>query len=670
MAKNVLNLISSETYGSRADLFVSQIDANGATHAIAVERGIKFFDGTSDTTGVTWDGRTELEVVIPTLADIVSNPVIFAGTVNASGNINWATGYSSAEKGYLVYIQANCTFAEQVCEAGDMAVYDGTAWRVISGENQISLAGTALSIGASGTDIITVEGQTLALSLNFDDIKNAVSYTTNASATLSVDGGAFKIPGKSIALSYVSGTTVDITTPVTINLPTELASDAVTIDSVLQASDFDLVGGSFPTVAKNSAATFAASHNLTVGASTDGDTFVTAVSAIKSAKLDTTTATESSNDIAFGVALSAISGSDFVTGVHSYDSTKDQGKQVAFTLWGQATVSNSTFVSGLGDASSAGANNLVSDVTVGKIALGEGSDILTGLGEGNDVITSVTFGSAVVDNSAEWFFSSLSKGSEVVSDVTIGAVTFADGNDTVGQTASAVVSASVSNHVLSFSTGSFMKPVHITQAESTVTKTGFNKTGVKLSGFNSVASGFTKAAIAQPTVTVSYKSVLKDNVALTQASTDWYFDTAKDHNYSLTMGYAKLTTEGADVTKRGAVISGNISTTISADTYVVGLNSDGSFPELSIGTPTGIISGQLSSKALVSSKVSWLAVDSTKKDIAVAGTYSLVEDSSIAGAIEVAKAGAYTVDKDSASVTIPADMYVTDISVNGNSVKA
>lgn len=668
MAKNVLNLISSETYGSRADLFVSQIDANGATHAIAVERGIKFFDGTSDTTGVTWNGRQELQVVIPTLADIVSNPVVFAGTVNASGNINWATGYSSAEKGYLVYIQENCTFAEQACEAGDMAVYDGGAWRVISGENQVSLAGTALSIGASGTDIITVEGQTLALSLNFDDIKKAVSYTTNASAKLTVDGGGFTIASKSIALSYKSGSTVNITTPVTISLPTELASDAVTIDSVLQASDFKLIGGSFPTVAKNSAATFAASHNLTVGASTDGDTFVTSVSAIKSAKL--TTATESSNDIAFGVALDAISGSDFVTGVHSYDSTKDQGKQVAFTLWGQATVSNSTFVSGLGDAASAGENNLVSDVTVGKIALGKGEDILTGLGAGTDVITSVTFGSAVEDSSAEWFFSSLLNGSEVVSDVTVGDVTFVSGNDTVGQTASAVVSASVNNHVLSFSTSSFMKPVSISQAKSTVTKTGFNKTGVKLSGFDSSASGFTKAAIAQPTVTVSYKSVLKDNVALTQASTDWYFDTAKDHNYSLRMGYAQLVTEGADVTKRGAVISGNISTTISADTYVVGLNGDGSFPELSIGAPTGTISGQLSSKALVSSEVSWLAVDSTKKDIAVAGTYSLVEDSSIASAIKVAVAGAYTVDKDSASVTIPADMYVTDISVNGKSVKA
>ena len=78
----------------------------------------------------------------------------------------------------------------------------------------------------------------------------------------------------------------------------------------------------------------------------------------------------------------------------------------------------------------------------------------------------------------------------------------------------------------------------------------------------------------------------------------------------------------------------------------------------------------MSSKALVSSKVSWLAVNSTNRDIAVAGTYSLVEDSSIASAIEVAVAGAYTVDKDSASVTIPADMYVTDISVNGKSVNA
>ena len=112
--------------------YIKQIAAGGQTYDIAVVHGLKFTTGGSTQ---SWDGTSAVEVKIPTLSDLVSNPIVFAGTVDSTGNITWAKPYTKAEKGYLVYIQANCKFAEQDCEAGDMAVYDGDAWRVISGEN-------------------------------------------------------------------------------------------------------------------------------------------------------------------------------------------------------------------------------------------------------------------------------------------------------------------------------------------------------------------------------------------------------------------------------------------------------------------------------------------------------------------------------------------------------
>ena len=664
MAKTIDGVIGFVSGTVPATNYIKQINDGTTTHDIAVQSGITFFNGNTE---IVWDGKQAVEVVIPTLADIVSNPVVFAGTVGANGTITWAEGKgSNPQTGYLVYIQVPCTFGGQACEAGDMAVYDGSAWRVIQGENQVSLAGTDLSIGANPTNVITVEGQTLALSLNFDDIASAISYAVdkNTAVSISATGGEFTIASKFISLSYEAGSSVDITTPVSISLPYELASDAVTIDSVLQADDINLVGGSFPTAAKNTATSFSATHDLTVSASAnDNGAFITSVSAIKSASLDSATA--ASNDIAYGTALTAISGTDFVTGVHSYDSTKDDGQPVAFTLWGQATVSNSTFVSGLGEANAAGANALVSDVTVGNVGLdATGSGILTGVTTGSDFVTAVSFGTISDDNTKSWFLSGLTEGSEVVYDITAGSVSLSLGNNTAGFTANAVTSASVSNHVLSFTTDSFMKPVDVVYTAPTVSKTGFNKSGVKIENTGVDMSGFTTAALSQPTVTVSYKSILTDNVTLNQASVDWYYDKAKDHNFELSMAYAKLNTEGADVTKANALISGTISTSISADTFVTGLNNDGSFPSLSITGPTGTISGTLSSKALLSNTVSWLAVDSSKATIAGAGTYTLVEVSE--GGVAVAAAGNYNVDANSIEIEIPADTFVTDVNVYVN----
>ena len=61
----------------------------------------------------------------------------------------------------------------------------------------------------------------------------------------------------------------------------------------------------------------------------------------------------------------------------------------------------------------------------------------------------------------------------------------------------------------------------------------------------------------------------------------------------------------------------------------------------------------------------WLGVDPKKKDIPVAGAYTLTSDSSVAG-IAVAAAGEY--DVKAGTVTIAADSFVTDVLVDGTAV--
>ena len=95
MAKEPIKLtgVSSVNY-------IKQIFDGSVTHDIAVSKGIKFYNGgKDDSVAVTWDGTQELEVVIPTLADIVANPVVLKGVINKAGDIP-----TNPQPGYLVYI--------------------------------------------------------------------------------------------------------------------------------------------------------------------------------------------------------------------------------------------------------------------------------------------------------------------------------------------------------------------------------------------------------------------------------------------------------------------------------------------------------------------------------------------------------------------------------------
>lgn len=649
--------------GTASSEWIKEVNDGSKTHAVAVKNGITFFNGKTDTTGVIWDGVQELEVVIPTLADIVSNPVVLKGIANADTDLP-----STASNGDLYYIGTAGTYKGEVCETGDMAICYNSTWHFIQGENQVSLEASELALGKTAQSAITVEGQTLTLAVDYSDVRSNTKVTKNATTTLDVSGAGVSVTAMNIALSQADDSTKDISTAVSIDLPTELANGAVTIDSVLRAADFTFTSGSYPTISKNGAAVSASvSHNLSIGKANaeDGTTgdYLTSVVAIKGVAV----ADAASGDPgAFGFVsgLAAASGKSFISGIHTWTNADDENP-ADITVHGtvSAAASQNTFISGLSAAADSG--DVVSAITVGAVTIAAGKGILTGVSTtGSDFVSSVTFGTAISDNTNQWFYNGLGEEGttgDVVTSVAFGTTTLVSDNT---YASSAMVSATVSNHVLSFSTGSFMTPVNISVSGQDVKKKSFTKSGVSLSGFSYASKGFTTGSLNQAATSVSFKSVLTGAVTLTQdADTKYYFDKEEGNAYTPLMSYKKLTTTDATFTKNTPALQNTtITATIPAETFAVSLEG-GSLPTFAVGAPTGTISGTVGT-ALTTSEVSWLGIDPSKKDITVAGAYTLVEVSE--GGVAVAAAGEY--DVNAGKVTIAAGEFVTDVLVDGTAV--
>ena len=673
MAKNLTNNAVMGLVGTASTNYIQKISDGTTEHVLTVENGITFFNGKQDTTGVTWDGIQPLEVIIPTLSDIVSNPVVLKGVVNSASDIP-----GTASNGDLLYIgTAGPYFNPAVpCEAGDMAIYYNSAWHVISGEEQITINAAAAT--ASGNDyefsisgtpktILNVEGKTVTLVLDYADIRSKVTVDKEGTEGLSVTGGKVNVAAKYVGLSQATGTTLDISKTVSIDLPTALESGAVKInESVLASGDFNFTAGSFPTIAKNAEAiSVTASHNMTIAKSgADGATgdYVTDVVAIKGVAFAAGTST--SNDLSYVGGLSAASGKSFVSGLHAW--TQDDGEKAAdFTVYGAVTADSNanTFATGFGDEGASG--DVVSSITVGTVSIASGAGILTGLsGKGNTVLTSVTFGTAVSDAGNAWFYNGLGDGNDVVTAVDFGSTTLvADAQSSFK--ANAMVSASVSNHVLTFTSAAFMTPVGVSTTGQGTTKAGFTKSGVSLSGFDSTSDSFTTGSLSQATTSISYKSLATAAVSLTQDSIKYYLDKGEGNAYDVVMSYVKFNFTDATMSKNTPVLSNTaITANIPAGQVAVGL-SGGTLPSLEISAPSAGLTGSVST-SLTTESVSWLGIDSTKA-ATIPGAYTLVEDSAtFEGAIEVAEATEYGVT--SATVAIPAGAFVTDVYVDGVAV--
>ena len=402
---------------------------------------------------------------------------------------------------------------------------------------------------------------------------------------------------------------------------------------------------------------------------TDGDTgeYLTYVSAIKAVSF--TPGQSGSADLAYvsGLAADTENAKSFVSGIHVFVSGTDEGT-ADFTVPGAVSISAdaNTFVSGLSAASDSG--DVISSISIGAVTIGTGEDVLTGLTSGTSVLTDVDFGEVTKSTSLSWFLSGLGEAStsgDVVTGVTIGAVSLVDAASGAGT--DAMVSASVSNHVLSFTTAKFQTPVTLSKDADTVTYKSFNTAGVSHINASTTSTTFTKGGISQATTTVSYKSLLSKAVTLTEGTAVGYkFDKEAEHAYTAVKEYQNFSYTAATVSKNTPILDNKtITASIASDTVVVALNA-GTLPVLTIGTPSGSISGTVGT-SLTTSDVAWLGVNENKKDIAIPGAYTLVSAAASGeGLINVATPSTYGVAN--GVVTIASNTIVTGVTVDGTEV--
>ena len=687
---DIFNNAKPDTVGDPAALetpnYISQINAGGTLYDIATHHGITFKNGMTDPQGTVWNGITDLEVIIPTVTDLVKTPIQFAGTVGAGGTISYREGVSETpEAGYLVFITVDCTFETVACEAGDMAVYDGSKWNVVTGENQVEIVGVGSNNEANvvltgkAKKVLTVEGKALNLSIDYAGVKDVLKIDKNTAVTLTATDGTTTVDPMYIKLTKAADTKVSIGAEKSLNIPTKLADGTVTInEKVLSKNDFTFTTGKLPTIKKNDK-TIAATVNKTLSVGKNGengakgDYVATIDNAIKSATL-TQTDTDAGATLSFVKGLKSAKGDEFVNGIHVATETAEIEGKGDFVIPGKASMTGKTFVTGLG-AAEGDTGDVLSSVIVGKVSVGEGTDVVTGLDvEKTDatgqVITSVTPNSIVQDASKTWFYSGLdtekSAEFDVVTKVSVGEVSLVA--DTASNLKKSVLeTATVTDHVLSFGSVDVSAPVKVSQNASTIMGKSFTQSGVKLEGFEVKSANLAKGGISQADPTFKYKSFTTGSDVLEYAKdVKYYFDKAPSSKYTADMGYATFTTVDSVITKNTPVLQGDISVSIPTNSVAVDFADAGILPSLTIADKaTGNLSASVGTDlAIPTQPEKFIALKNA--DIVVSGAYSLETPETGDGAIAVAKAGTYGLN--GAHCDIQADSFVTNVSVNENKV--
>ena len=531
--------------GAAVTNWISQINAGGTTYDIATHHSIKFVEGGEET---TWNGLTDLTVVIPTIQDIVQTPIEFAGTVGADGVVEWnATHTDGPKTGYLVFVTADCTFGDLACEAGDMAIYDGAKWNIVSGENQVKIvAGTAegvtennrttIAVGAA-KDVLVVEGKALALTLDYADINAHLTTgdVEDVKFTNATVGDAY------VKLTY-EGDQAPMTIGTDINLDKASALKDGTVDlknakGLVNSVTFgEFNAGKLPVYNPNSEGKFTVNGgdlSLSSGLATGGH-FIDSVS-MDDVTFETALDGDA-NKIKMVTGIVAGDGKEFLKGIHitGEDETAD------FTIAGfvKPTKDNVQFVEGL-----EGGLTPVTSITDGNFELVSGSDLATGFG---DVATG--------------------KGGEVLSNVTVTPV----------KNANVLSTATVTDHVLSFGNVDVMSDVTVAYESRSLNKTGFKYTAPQATKTAFVTSGFTKVA-----------------------DVDYTFGRGKETTYTTTEAMWKLNTPSLKVTQ--GMYSFNDSgmvATIPSSTFIASV-TPGELPSLTdgkVGTTdvTGTVGTELS----------------------------------------------------------------------------
>ena len=468
MAENIISNNLNVHDGTAVTNWISQINAGGQVYDIATHHNIKFYDGKGDKTGTTWNGLSDLEIVIPSITDIVQSPIEFAGTVGADGKVTWNAEHTDGPKtGYLVFVTANCTFAGQACEAGDMAIYDGAKWNIVSGENQVKIVGatqeditsdnrTVVKVGAA-KDVLVVEGKALSLTLDYSDL-NTNHLTVTKGEDVDVEFDTMTVGSVGIKLNKAA----DVATPIgevkDFQRATALANGTVKLENAtglasnLNLGTFDQ--GTQTTSQKNSALDLVVTGgDLTLSSKQASGEFVDSVE-IKAVEFADATLGEAGS-IHMVTDIVAGKGQSFVNGIHK--TKTDEGETADLTIEGYMKAKDGVqFVEKLeGDLSP------VTSISEGSIELiTSGTDFVTGFGT-----ESPTSG-------------------DVVSSVSV----------TANNNTSVLNTAKVENHVLSFGSTNVTSDVTTTLGYKSLTKGAYKYTAPVATTTSFVTSGFEKVA--------------------------------------------------------------------------------------------------------------------------------------------------------------------------------
>lgn len=602
--------------------WIKQIAAGGQTYDIAVTHGLTFKTGTKTQ---AWDGISDVEVVIPTLADLVQDPIRFAGTVGSDGIVKNNGVEIIPAKGDLVYITANCTFGGKTCEAGDMAVYDGSVWNVVSGENQVSIkagtnpasGATEVELSATAKSVLYVEGKELALKLPAELLKG-VSVTKNADKVISFNEGAIaSVDGKYITLNYTpAAKATEIGSNKTIALPTALEKGEVKF-----TGDTKLVKPSDITAAwtagkdgkhQSAEVSVTVSGNVTLTKGT-GEDFVTGwtpatdafvQTAVKSATLKVVASGDKADNESIAVNPFVASNPTFSNDATLFGTAiVTAAADADFTIPGAVSVSD--------ESSKPSSNGVVVGVTL------------------------PTLGDAESFTDANYVDTDASTG--VIASIANPKVTVNNGD--------VVASATVSEHVLTFTTATVTATA--TQGAATYKKAQYKKTvvnntpGISYGSIQTAAGqGYKlKKQAVNDTFTpgaISYMGVLTSDVSAADKANAYVGLTATKGAYTAALSAA------------GTIASGAVITSV----------TDATVPVLSTISATGSISGSVATALTTSNvRVGEFVNDSASINI---GTWALGESTSdVSGAIAVGKAGNAEV---TGAITIVSGTYVTEVS--------
>lgn len=486
--------------------FIKQVNVGGTLYDIAPYRKITFTEGGK--TKVEYTGVSDITVAIPTVADLLQNPLQFIGTIGADGTLTFVSGAGAPYKpGYLAYFSANCASfntnisgeAAQACEAGDMAICVGVnengtpQWKVVTGENQVSITNPdkTVFLTEGGSDVLTVEGKKLNLGVKL----NVTPTTQSVDVT-----GTANVKTKYITLTSTP-TTADV---VSKTIPTAVNSGAVTIPSAnlntAISNAFSLTPGTLPALSIVNTAT-----PITVSETSESISYVTSITgnvlSSVSLKVDGTVSDSvtvlkgltGTTTFATGIGAGTSTDKTFsVPKTFSVDKEYADGWATETTTSGDVlsyvSFSGNAPYSSLSTSTAAGPDVVVTDVKVGSLA--------------SDANATTKF---VTDLTA----TDLSTGYKVVTGVTLssaGAVTYT--SDKV---------ASVSNNVLVISNISFAHDVKYAPTALSVVGRNFSTTGLKISGGSISYGKFGTTSLSK-----KYKSLNKTTPAVTVATNDYY----------------------------------------------------------------------------------------------------------------------------------------------------